>query len=178
MVLPFSVRKEEAETKIREFVNSRKFFAHPKFKKEFTTENIMGVYFPYMLVDVNAHANFIGEGEHLVRRYSSGDNTFYDADAYHVERDFDIVIDDLSIESSKDKLDVTSSNKTNNVINTIMPFDTENCVRWNANYLRGYSSEKRDTNIVDLREIVNVQATDISRFLINNTLKNYDRGVA
>lgn len=182
VVLPFSIKKEEAEAKIKEFVNSRKFFAHPKFKKEFTTENIMGVYFPYMLVDVNGHANFIGEGEHLVRRYTvgSGDNktTYYDADLYHVERDFDIIIDDLSIESSKDKLDVTSSNKTTNIINSIMPFDTENCVRWNANYLRGYSSEKRDTNIEDLRDIVHIQSTDISRISINNTLKHYDRGVA
>lgn len=182
VVLPFSVKKEEAKEKIKEFVNSRKFFAHPKFKKEFTTENIMGVYFPYMLVDVNAHANFIGEGEHLVRRYTvgSGDDktTYYDADLYHVERDFDIVIDDLSIESSKDKLDVTSSSKTTNIINSIMPFDTENCVKWNANYLRGYSSEKRDTNIEDLSDIVNIQSTDISRISINNTLKHYDRGVA
>lgn len=182
VVLPFSIKKEEAEAKIKEFVNSRKFFAHPKFKKEFTTENIMGVYFPYMLVDVNGHANFIGEGEHLVRRYTvgSGDNktTYYDADLYHVERDFDIIIDDLSIESSKDKLDVTSSNKTTNIINSIMPFDTENCVRWNANYLRGYSSEKRDTNIEDLRDIVHIQSTDISRISINDTLKHYDRGVA
>ena len=182
VVLPFYVKKEEAKEKIKEFVNSRKFFAHPKFKKEFTTENIMGVYFPYMLVDVNAHANFIGEGEHLVRRYTvgSGDDrtTYYDVDLYHVERDFDIVIDDLSIESSKDKLDVTSSNKTTNIINSIMPFDTENCVKWNANYLRGFSSEKRDTNIDDLRDIVNIQATDISRISINDTLKHYDRGVA
>ena len=182
VVLPFSIRKEEAETKIREFVNSRKFFAHPKFKKEFTTENIMGVYFPYMLVDVNGHANFIGEGEHLVRRYTvgSGNNktTYYDADLYHVERDFDILIDDLSIESSLDKLNVISSNKTTNIINSIMPFDTENCVKWNANYLRGFSSEKRDTNIDDLRDIVNIQATDISRISINDTLKHYDRGVA
>ncbi len=33
-----------------------------------------------------------------------------------------------------------------------MPFDTENCVRYNANYLKGYTSEKRDTNIEDLRK--------------------------
>lgn len=182
VVLPFFVKKEEAKEKIKEFVNKRKFFAHPKFKKEFTTENIMGVYLPYMLVDINAHANFVGEGEHLVRRYTIGskDNkkTYYDADLYHVERDFDIVIDDLSIESSNDKLNTLSSIKTTNIINSIMPFDTENCVKWNANYLRGYSSEKRDANIDDLREIVNVQAIDISRISINDTLKHYDRGVA
>ncbi len=180
-VLPFLVKKEDAESTIKEFVNSRKFFAHPKFKQEFTSSNIMGVYFPYMLVDINAHANFSGEGEHLIRRYTvgSGDNkkTYYDADLYRVERDFDITIDDLSVESSSDKLDFSSENKTNNIINSIMPFDTENCVAWNANYLRGFSSEKRDTNIEELKNIVNIQSRDISRIAINDTLKFYDRGV-
>ena len=74
----------------------------------------------------------------------------YDADVYHVERDFDIFINDLTVESSQDKLNHKSNDKTNNIINAIMPFDVENCVKWNANYLRGYSSEKRDTNIEQL----------------------------
>ena len=96
IVLPFSVKKEDAKFSIEKFVSKRKFFAHPKFKKEFTTENIMGVYFPYMVVDINGHANLVGQGEHEVRQYTVGsDNnkrTYYDADLYDVEREFDVVI--------------------------------------------------------------------------------------
>ena len=33
-----------------------------------------------------------------------------------------------------------------------MPFDTENCVKFNANYLRGFNLEKRDVNIENLKE--------------------------
>ena len=58
-----------------------------------------------------------------------------------------------------------------------MPFDIENCVKYNANYLKGYTSEKRDTNIDDLRPIVDAQSKDIARFAANDTLKDYDRGV-
>ncbi len=181
VVLPFKVPKSEAEQEIQKFVEKRKFFAHPKFKEEFKTENIMGVYFPYMVVDVNAHASFSGRGEHEVRRYTrgSGSNstTYYDADLYDVEREFDITIDGLTVESSADKLNTQNANKTNNVINAIMPFDIENCARYNANYLRGYTSEKRDTNIDQLRPIVDTQSKDISRYAANETLKNYDRGV-
>ena len=108
MVLPFSVSKAEAQAKIKDFVGKRKFFAHPTFTKEFTTNNICGVYFPYMVVDINGHSNLSGTGEVLVREYTvkRGDDEEkrYDADAYHVERDFDITIDDLTIESSADKL--------------------------------------------------------------------------
>ena len=157
VVLPFGVKKEDARLEIEKFVGKRKFYAHPKFRQEFTTENIMGVYFPYMIVDINAHANLKGQGEHLVRSYTVGSDehkrTLYDADLYDVEREFDVAINGLTVESSKDKLNNTASDKTNNIINAIMPFDIENCNKWNSNYLKGYSSEKRDTNISMLKPI-------------------------
>lgn len=179
-LLPFKVSKEDAEGIIKGFVNKRKFFANPKFKKEFTTNNIIGVFFPYMLLDVNAHANFNGEGERQTRTYQvqNGDmrHTKYDADVYHVERDFDFTIQGLSIESSSNNLNEVSG-KTNNIINAIMPFDTENCVKFNANYLRGFNSEKRDVNIENLKETAYEQCKDIARYSCNDTLEFYDRGV-
>ena len=182
VVLPFNVNRDTAKLEIEKFVGKRKFFAHPKFKEEFTTNNIMGVYFPYMLVDVNAHVNLIGEGEHQTRNYyrGSGNNQriYYDADLYHVEREFDLVINGLSVESNSDRLNSTSSEKTNNVINAIMPFDIENCVKYNANFLKGYTSERRDINVEHLKNVVDIQSKDIARFAANETLENYDRGVA
>ena len=181
VVLPFSLTKDAAKAEIEKFVGKRKFFAHPKFKKEFTTENVMGVYLPYMVVDVNAHSNLSGQGERLVRRYTSGSGnnkrTLYDADLYSVEREFDLVVDGLTVESSADKLQHNAADKTNNIINAIMPFDIENCVKWNANYLKGYTSEKRDTNIEQLRKLVDTQTKDIARHQANATLTTYDRGV-
>ncbi len=182
VLLPFKITKEEARKEIESFVKKRKFYAHPKFTKEFTTENIMGVYFSYMIVDVNSHVLLSGNGEHLVREYTEGSDenreTYYDADLYAVEREFDLVIDGLTIESNSDKLNKNSKDKTNNIINSIMPFDIENCIKFNANYLKGYTSEKRDTNIEQLKPLIERQSKDIARFSINNTLDRYDRGVA
>ncbi|MCL2606132.1 MAG: TFIIB-type zinc ribbon-containing protein, partial [Coriobacteriia bacterium] len=180
-VLPFSVQKEIAREEINKFVGKRQFFAHPTFKKEFCTENVMGVYLPYMIVDVNAHSSLKGQGEVLVRKYTvgSGNNqqTRYDADLYNVGRDFDIVMQGLTIESNMAKLDHSSGNRTNNIINAIMPFDTENCVGWNANYLKGYASEKRDANVEQLKGLVETKARDIARHNANTTLTAYNRGV-
>lgn len=182
VVLPFTVKKEDARAQIEKFVSKRKFYANPQFKKEFTTENIMGVYFPYMVVDTNAHSKMSGEGEQEVRHYTirKGDHseTYYDADLYHVEREFDIAIEGLTIEASSDKLNKKAVDKTTNVINSIMPFDIENAVKWNANYLKGYSSEKRDINIEQVKTLVEAQSKDIARFAANDTLEQYDRGVA
>lgn len=181
VVLPFHLTKAEAKEQIEQFVKKRKFYAHPKFKEEFTTDNIMGVYFPYMVVDVNSHAYFSGNGEHEVRKYTrgSGDNkrTYYDADLYEVEREFDLTIDGLTVESNSERLNRNDTSKTNNIINAIMPFDIENCVRYDANYLKGYTSEKRDSNIEELKPIVEEQSKDIARYAANDTLKEYDRGV-
>ena len=179
-VLPFSVPKKEAKDAIEAFVGKRKFFAHPKFRQEFSTDNVMGVYLPYMIVDANAHSKLVGQGEHETRRYTvkRGDTheTYYDADLYDVEREFDITIEGLTVESSKDKLN-NDKGKTNNIINSIMPFDTENCVKWDSNYIKGYTSEKRDVNVEELKPMVKEQCKDIARFSANSTLAKYDRGV-
>lgn len=182
VVLPFKLTKDQAKASIERFVGKRKFFANPKFRQEFTTENIMGVYFPYMIVDVNSHAKLVGQGEHLVRSYTvksgNSEEIRYDADLYDVEREFDLAIKGLTIESNSDRLNNEDKSKTNNVINAIMPFDTENAVKYDSNYMRGYTSEKRNVNVDELKDIVKVQSKDVARFAANDSLKNYDRGVA
>lgn len=180
VVLPFKISKEDARRSIDKFVGDRKYFAHPKFKSEFTSNNIMGVYLPYMIVDINAHAEFSGEGEVQTRRYTveHGDSkeTRYDADVYNVERKFGIAIEGLTVESSKDKLEA-NKNKTNNIINSIMPFDIENSVKWDSNYLKGFHSEKRDLDISGVEDWVSLQGQDVARYKINADLKKYDRGL-
>jgi DNA-directed RNA polymerase subunit RPC12/RpoP len=180
MVLPFRIPKAEAVKKIAEFVGKRKFYAHPRFKAEFNPENVMGIYLPYMVVDVNAHARFEGQGEHQTRSYTVkvGDRheRRYDADLYAVTREFDLHVNDLTVESSSEKLSRTSS-ATNNIINSIMPFDVENAVAYDSNYLSGYTSERRDTNLDQLSPLVHAQAGDIARHQAIPSLAFYDRGV-
>lgn len=180
LVLPFKTEKEIAEENIRAFVKKRQFFAHPKFRKEFAPDNVMGVYLPYMIVDVNAHAEMKGEAEHLIRRYTSGSGnhktTYYDAEAFAVTRDFDLLVDDLTIESSSERLQQDVRVNTNNVINAIMPFDTENAVAWNPNYLLGFASERRTMNVDDLREQLKLQVGDIARYKVKESMEYYNRG--
>ena len=188
-VVPFATKKEEARAEIEKFVNKRQLFAHPDFKAEFTTDNVMGVYMPYMVVDANVKANFSGEGEVLIRTWTetrtvgSGDKKrtvttrYYDADRYAISRDFDMTVEGLTIESNSEKLQHRSSSRTNNVINAIKPFDLEKSMRWDANFMTGYTAQKRDTNVEDLRGLVEVKMTDVARHQIRNTIADYDRGV-
>lgn len=183
-ILPFKVTKEQAKQKIDKFVKSKSFFALPKFKKEYKIDNIMGVYFPYMLVDVNANCDFEGIGEKMDVKYQSSKLTIksmdfnnYDINLYKIKRKFNMTIEDLTIETSKDKTDKNNSNKTNNIINSIMPFDTEECIKFQSNYLTGFTSEKRDMNIEDLEQKIMTQIKDVARHTLNKQLTIYDRGI-
>ena len=189
VVLPFKISREDAVNEINKYVGKRKFFADKKFKKEFNTNNVMGVFFPYMLVDAKGHGKYIGIGEHEVRSYTvtkkvkhfdkeeEERETHYDYDVYSIEREFDIAIDDLAVETNIDILNKNNSSRTNNIINSVMPFDTEECVKYKGNYLSGYSSEKRNLNISNIENKVDKELKDITRHALNKEIKFYDRGV-
>lgn len=181
-VLPFSVTRETAIEHISAFVKSRKFFAHPAFVRGFEPTEVVGVYLPYLVVDANAHAELHGEAEIETgrRTVSRGDNdsvTLYDADVYDMSRSFDLLIDDLVLESSTERADMTMFRNTNNVINAIQPFDLDATVAYNANYLRGFTSEKRDLDVDGIMPRAADAALSIARVRAGEAARAYDRGI-
>jgi ribosomal protein L37AE/L43A/DNA-directed RNA polymerase subunit RPC12/RpoP len=180
-VLPFSITQAQAVEKIREFAGKRRIFAHKSFRAGFSPENVMGVYLPYMVVDGNASADVQGFGEIETRRYTrkvgDHDETYYDADVYQLNRHVDYTVDDLTIESSAERANINAMVNTNNIINTIMPFDTKNAVQWNANYLVGYTSERRDQDVSQIQPVLEDQLLSIARSQVHNSVRQYNRGV-
>jgi hypothetical protein len=180
-VLPFHIKKDDAVARIRQFVGKRRLFALKEFKEQFTPENVVGVYLPYMIVDGNASTDVAGKGEIKTREYTRGtDNnkkTYYDADIYQVERHVDFTVDDLPLESSTERGNLDIRVNTNNIINTILPFDTKNAVKWNASYLSGFTSEKRDSNVEHLQPRLEDQLLSIARAQVEASVRRYDRGV-
>jgi len=180
-VLPFHIKKDDAVARIRQFVNKRKLFALKAFKEEFTPENVVGVYLPYMVVDANASADVQGFGEIETRRYTVGEGkdkkTYYDADVYQVQRHVDFTVDDLTMESNTERGRLDAKVNTNNIINTILPFDTKNAVKWNASYLVGYTSEKRDSNVDQLHPRLEDQLLSIARAQVHPSTRRFGRGV-
>ena len=180
-VLPFAITHDAAMVKIREFAGKRRMFADRAFVNGFKPENVVGVYMPYMVVDGNVSADVVGAGEVQTRRYTRGsgddEETFYDADVYQVQRHIDFTVDDLTIEASSERAQMNSKQNTNNVINTILPFDTENAVKWNASYLTGFTSEKRDQDVDKMSPLLENQLLSIARSQVAASISSYDRGV-
>lgn len=179
-LLPFHLSHAQAVEQVRKFAKRRRMFAHKKFKEEFTPENVVGVYMPYLLVDANAHADIAGHGEIKTRQYQRGsDNnktTYYDADVYRVSRSFDFTVDDLTIESSSSRANQNTKHNTNNVINTILPFDTKNAIAYDARYIGAFTSEKRDLNVDAVMPVAHDQMLSIARQKATDSTR-YDRGI-
>jgi len=180
-VLPFHIKKDDAVARIRQFVDKRRLFALKAFKDEFTPENVVAVYLPYMIVDGKVSADVSGHGEIETRRYTkgSGDDkkTYYDADVYQLDRHVDFTVDDLPLESSAQRGNLDARTNTNNIINTIQPFDTKNAVKWNASYLSGVTSEKRDLDVEKLRPRLEDELLSIARAQVEQSVAGFDRGV-
>jgi ribosomal protein L37AE/L43A len=176
-VLPFHIKKDDAVSRIRQFVDKRRLFALKAFKEQFTPENVVGVYLPYMIVDGNTSADVSGQGEIETRQYTSDKKTYYDADVYKIERHVDFTVDDLPLESSSARGNLDTRTNTNNIINTILPFDTKNAVKWNASYLAGLSTEKRDLDVEKLRPHLEDELLSIARAQAQKSVDQYDRGV-
>ncbi|MDB6163764.1 MAG: TFIIB-type zinc ribbon-containing protein, partial [Xanthomonadaceae bacterium] len=176
-VLPFHIKKEDAVARIRQFVDKRRLFALKAFKEQFTPENVGGVYLPYMIVDGNTSVDVAGQGEIETRQYTSDKKTYYDADVYTLERHVDFTVDDLPLESSRARGNLDTRTNTNNIINTILPFDTKNAVKWNASYLAGMTSEKRDEDVEQLRPRLEDELLSIARCQVQKSVDRYDRGV-
>lgn len=175
LVLPFKITKEEAVEKVRECINGRTEPIDEKFKKALDERGVDGVYFPYMIVDVNARMEMKGRAETNLDK--SKVTPPWRVEAFDIERNFTILVDDLTVESSSARLNQDTYVNSNNIINAILPYDTENATLWDANYLRGFSSEKRNVDVDSLKEIVALQTGDIGRRKAKELTTKYDRGV-
>jgi len=94
-----------------------------------------------------------------------------------VQRHIDFTVDDLTLESSTERGNLDTGVNTNNIINTILPFDTKNAVKWNASYLAGFTSEKRDQDVSHLQPRLEDQLLSIARAQVQASVGRYDRGV-
>ena len=48
---------------------------------------------------------------------------------------------------------------------------------WDANYVRGFNCERRDTNVKDIDDVADLRVRDIARLQLRETISYYNRGV-
>lgn len=165
LVLPFSVKRHTAFLAMKKFANQRKVFSIGRFHWGLKEKNLRAVYLPYALVDVRARVKLEGIASAMDANGRLGN--------IKVNRVFEMRIDDLTVEASRDKLKQDTIINTNHIINAILPFDTDEAVAWDPRYLKGYSCEKRDINIDELKTHLDYQIIEIAKAEASKKIKEY-----
>lgn len=166
-ILPFKIDKKRAKSIIDNYMNKRQTYSTEEFLNNYNSNNIVAVYLPYMLVDINLHS----ENRGVLKNYTLIDNV---TDNEYISRDFDMTIENALVEASKSSF-FNSINSTSNVISSVVPFDIENAVEFNTNYLNGYLSENRELNLDILKPQINkIVENNTNKFLYDEMQEYYD----
>lgn len=177
LILPFRIKKSDAYEKIKQYIKKKKIFADGEIIRTFKEENVRAIYLPYLIVDANMHVSADGKGRKVVATNldTSDATVLYDVDVYELEREIDLYINDLPLIASAKYDDSTTTAATNNIISSILPFDTENAVDWDARLLKGFSAEKRNVGAESMRSNAKKQLMEIAKQQLRNSANEYDK---
>lgn len=134
LIIPFKKSKEEA---IQAYNDSRKgkIFAPDEFGRKENIEKITGVYVPFWLYDGKSKGSFEGD-RHESTSWRSGDYVYTKTDTYHVRRVGSIEFEKVPADGSR-KFD-------DNTMDSIEPYDFNECQPFDYSFLSGFLAEKYD----------------------------------
>lgn len=133
-VLPFVIEKKQAKEMFLSWIGKKKFVPDSFYSKE-QLEKLSGVYFPYYLYSCRVDGSVKAEGEKL-RTWTSGNIRYTEHKQYGVERTGSLNVKNLTRNA------LSKSNRE--LVEGVLPFDTDQLERFQTGYLSGFLAEKRD----------------------------------
>lgn len=161
-IIPFQFDERTAESKFIDNVK-KKFFVPSKFKKLKTQKVIRPLYFPAFSFDAHTISNYSGA---LIKETVTSDgqgNRSTSYERFSISGIKDLQFDNLIIESS--------SKLSQKQIAGILPYDITQAVKFNENFLKGYTVE----HFADALEKCYEDAKNAMKNTIRNSiLSGYD----
>lgn len=133
-VLPFAIEKKQAKEMFLSWIGKKKFVPDSFYSKE-QLEKLSGVYFPYYLYSCKVDGSVKAEGEKL-RTWTSGNIRYTEHKQYGIERAGSLNVKNLTRNA------LSKSNRE--LVEGVLPFDTDQLEQFQTGYLSGFLAEKRD----------------------------------
>lgn len=133
-VLPFAIDKKRAEEMFLSWIEKKKFVPKSFYSKD-QVEKLSGVYFPYFLYSCKVDGRVSAEAEKVSSRVS-GNTRITEHRQYRVEREGCLDVKNLTRNA------LSRSNRE--LVEGVLPFETEKMVPFSMGYLSGFMAEKRD----------------------------------
>lgn len=133
-IIPFKKEKQLAIDSFKALSKGR-----PLMPKEFNNikniEKITGVYIPFWLFDINVSGS-VNANAQKITSWSVGSTHYTKTDTYKLYRTAQMDYDRIPVDGS--------TRFTNDIMNTVEPFDYRELVDYNHAYLSGFLAEKYD----------------------------------
>lgn len=133
-VLPFSIDKKGATEKFLSWIGKKKFVPKSFYSKD-QIEKLSGIYFPYLLYSCQVDGKLNADAEKN-RTWTTGNIQFTEHKKYQVERAGCLDVKNLTRNA------LLKVNRE--LVEGVLPFETEKMLPFQMGYLSGFQAEKRD----------------------------------
>lgn len=165
LIIPFNSTKEDAVSAFKKISKGRPLM--PKFfNKQENIEKIKGIYIPFWIYSLNVSGNAQLKGE-KVKRWSIGDTTYVKTDIYNMLREGSMNFNRVPVDGS--------TRFTDDIMNTIEPFDYKGLKEYNHAYLSGFFAEKYDVETSDAYKIALSRINQSIRETLLESCKEFSR---
>ena len=145
LVVPFQLSKEQAKAALSQHLNKKPLL--PKlFKSQNRIESIQGIYVPFWLFDTDVRANIRYKATR-VHHWSDSNYNYTRTSFYSLLRGGSIAFDNVPVDGS--------SKISNDLMESIEPYDLSQAVNFQTAYLAGFLADKYDVTADDSKPRAN-----------------------
>lgn len=145
LVVPFKLTKEQAKAALQQHLNKKPLL--PKlFKSQNRIESIQGIYVPFWLFDTDANATIRYKATRI-RTWSDANYIYTRTSFYSLLRAGSLAFDNVPVDGS--------SKMSNDLMESIEPYDMSQAVDFQTAYLAGYLADKYDVSADDSKARAN-----------------------
>ena len=162
-VIPFQLNKSGAKEAMKKHLRGKTLL--PKvFKDENHIDEIKGIYVPFWLFNTKANANIHYKGT-KVRSWSDSKYHYTETSTYQIVREGDIAFERIPVDGS--------SLMSDDLMESIEPFDWKDAVEFQTAYLAGYLADKYDVDAQQSKSRANERVKESTQAEFRSTVNGY-----
>ncbi len=162
-VIPFKLDKETAKTSFFNHLKG-KILLPKVFKDQNHIDEIRGIYVPYWLFDSEVTADLRFSGT-KIRSWSDSNYRYTETSRYTISRGGNLAFEDIPADGS--------SKLSDDLMESIEPFDRTQMIDFQTAYLAGYLADKYDVTSEDSQERVNTRIKNSTVDAFKRTIFGY-----
>ena len=163
LVIPFQLDKKAAKAALKKHYSGKRLL--PKvFREENHLDEIKGIYVPFWLFDAGAEAHIRYKATRM-RSWSDNDFDYTETSFYAVTRGGTLAFQHVPVDGS--------TKMSDDLLESIEPFDLSQAVDFQTAYLAGYLADKYDVDAEQSIQRANERIRESVRSMMASTVQGY-----